>query len=143
MKILLQEHMDVKSVKKKVTNLIALSLCGNGVIFINHMYRFVHTYNVLNIIDCLESIKKVRGFMFADVEKSLKLAEYPDIGAPNFLLALGICCHTEYWGKFLNGSEQIYKKRQSKHDIGYSTKCFNDFFYQTWTILRIPHKFSS
>jgi hypothetical protein len=45
-------------------------------------------------------------------------------------LALGLCCYTEYWGKFLNRSEQTYKKtsRTSKTGVGYSTKCFNDFF---------------
>lgn len=48
------------------------------------------------------SILNVRNFMFGDIEKTLKLAEDPD-GAPNFLLALGLCCYTEYWGKLLLG----------------------------------------
>jgi len=45
-----------------------------------------------NIITLL----KVREFMFNDIEKTLCLAVNPQVGAPNFLLALNLCCYTEY-----------------------------------------------
>lgn len=44
--------------------------------------------------------------MFGDNTKTLKPAENKDIGAPNFLLALGLCCYTEYWGKLKCGIAQ-------------------------------------
>lgn len=40
--------------------------------------------------------------MFEDVEKTLALANSPQ-KAPNFLLALALCCYTEYWGKLKLG----------------------------------------
>jgi hypothetical protein len=78
---------------------------------------------VLGTVRTLESIKKVRDFMFADIERCLLT-----LPAPNFLLALGLCCYTEYWGKFLNVTEQEYNEQKAKSDPGYTTKCFNDFF---------------
>jgi hypothetical protein len=54
------------------------------------------------------SIDKVREFMFDDIDKTIRLA-HTSRGAPNFLLALGLCCYTEYWGKLLLGIER--KKR--------------------------------
>ena len=65
------------------------------------------------------SVKKVRDFMFGDLEKTLSLVNTPD-GAPNFLLALALCCYTEYWGQFLIGKKNRFH--------GYSRKCFNEFF---------------
>jgi hypothetical protein len=50
-----------------------------------------------------DSVLNVKRFMFDDIEKTLNLANYKTIGAPNFLLALGLCCYTEYWGKLLLG----------------------------------------
>lgn len=38
-------------------------------------------------------------------------------GSPNFLLALGLCCYTEYWGKLLLGISKDHGK-----------KCFEAFF---------------
>jgi hypothetical protein len=78
---------------------------------------------VLSTVRTMDSIRKVRDFMFADIEKCLDI-----IPAANFLLALGLCCYTEYWGKFLNMTEEDYKKQKPKPKIGYNTKCFNDFF---------------
>lgn len=49
---------------------------------------------------------QARDFMFGDITKSMRLAERIDIGAPNFLLALGLCCYTEYWGKLKCGIAQ-------------------------------------
>lgn len=40
--------------------------------------------------------------MYGDIEKTLELVSTKK-GAPNFLLALGLCCYTEYWGKLLLG----------------------------------------
>jgi hypothetical protein len=52
---------------------------------------------------CRNSVLNVRNFMFGDIEKTLKLADDPTVGSPNLLLALGLCCYTEYWGKLLLG----------------------------------------
>ncbi len=65
------------------------------------------------------SVLKVREFMFNDIEKTLCLAVNPQVGAPNFLLALGLCCYTEYWGKLLKGIK--------KNDRTSSRKAFNAF----------------
>jgi hypothetical protein len=58
------------------------------------------------------SIMQIRDFMFGDITKTLKLRENKEIGAPNFLLALGLCCYTEYWGKLKLGFAQD-KSRES------------------------------
>jgi hypothetical protein len=42
----------------------------------------------------------VKKSMFVDIEKAINLSKNSSIGAPNFLLALGLCCYTEYWGIF-------------------------------------------
>jgi hypothetical protein len=56
--------------------------------------------------------------MFNDIEKTLCLTVDPQVGTPNFLLALGLCCYTEYWGKLVEG----IKKGESK-----SAMAFNAF----------------
>lgn len=73
----------------------------------------------LQTSDYLVSVKKVRDFMFGDLEKTLSLINTP-AKAPNFLLALALCCYTEYWGQFLIGKKNRFH--------GYSRKCFNEFF---------------
>ena len=78
---------------------------------------------VLSTVRTMDSIRKVREFMFADIEKCLGV-----VPAPNFLIALGLCCYTEYWGKLLNMTEDEYKKQKPSPKISYPTKCFNDFF---------------
>jgi hypothetical protein len=50
------------------------------------------------------SVKKIRDFMFGDLEKTLSLVNTQN-NAPNFLLALALCCYTEYWGQFLIGKK--------------------------------------
>ncbi len=65
------------------------------------------------------SVKKIRDFMFGDLEKTLSLVNTQN-GAPNFLLALALCCYTEYWGQFLIGKKNRFH--------GYNRKCFNEFF---------------
>ena len=54
-----------------------------------------------------DPLLKVRRFMFDDIDKTIGLADNPNVGAPNFLLALGLCCYTEYWGKLLTGRKQV------------------------------------
>ncbi len=73
----------------------------------------------LHINDYIVSVKKIRDFMFGDLEKTLSLVNTP-ARAPNFLLALALCCYTEYWGQFLIGKKNRFH--------GYSRKCFNEFF---------------
>jgi hypothetical protein len=63
------------------------------------------------------SVMKVKEFMFNDIEKTINLVNDPRVGAPNFLLALGLCCYTEYWGRLLTG----IATREGK-------TCFNAFF---------------
>jgi hypothetical protein len=63
------------------------------------------------------SVNKVREFMFYDIEKTITLVNEPQIGVPNFLLALGLCCYTEYWGRLLTG---IATRK--------GNTCFNAFF---------------
>ena len=46
----------------------------------------------------LDTINRIKEFMFADLEKTLELTNTPK-GAPNFMLALVLCCYTEFWGK--------------------------------------------
>ncbi len=55
--------------------------------------------------------------MFNDLEKTMSLANQPEVGAPNFLLALRLCCYTEYWGRLLSGIAK-----------GKGKECFNMFF---------------
>jgi hypothetical protein len=67
----------------------------------------------------LETIKKMRDFMFADLEKTIDLVSTSK-GAPNFMLALVLCCYTEFWGKLLNGVSSPMK--------GDLPRFYNDFF---------------
>ena len=54
--------------------------------------------------------------MFDDLEKTIDLINTKR-AAPNFLLALVICCYIEYWGRLVSGI--------AKDD---SENCFNEFF---------------
>src|SRR5687768_10889824 len=49
------------------------------------------------------SLCKCRDFMYNDIQKSIGLAINSSIGAPNLLIALGLSCYTEYWGKIALG----------------------------------------
>jgi hypothetical protein len=60
--------------------------------------------------------------MFGDIDKTIKLVDTPK-GAPNFLLALGLCCYTEYWGKLLCGIEKKDRGEKSENP-------FNAFLYR-------------
>lgn len=51
--------------------------------------------------------------MFDDIDKTIQLA-HTQRGAPNFLLALGLCCYTEHWGKLLLGIERKNRGESSK-----------------------------
>ena len=59
---------------------------------------------MLKYDQAIVSVKKVRDFMFGDLEKTLSLVNTP-ARAPNFLLALALCCYTEYWIQFLIGKK--------------------------------------
>ena len=61
----------------------------------------------LHTNDYIASVKKVRDFMFGDLEKTFSLVDTQE-GAPNFLLALALCCYTEYWGQFLIGKKNRF-----------------------------------
>jgi hypothetical protein len=58
-----------------------------------------------------DSVLNVRRFMFDDIDKTIGLADNPNVGDPNFLLALGLCCYTEYWGKLLTGANKFDASR--------------------------------
>ncbi|HEX2405628.1 MAG TPA: hypothetical protein VHJ38_00350 [Nitrososphaeraceae archaeon] len=58
----------------------------------------------LHTNDYIVSVKKVRDFMFGDLEKTLSLIDTQE-GGPNFVLALALSCYTEYWGQFLIGKK--------------------------------------
>jgi hypothetical protein len=62
----------------------------------------------------LDTISKIKEFMFTDLDKTLELVNTPK-GAPNFMLALVLCCYTEFWGKM-------------KLPKGTSSERFNEFF---------------
>lgn len=62
----------------------------------------------------LDTINRIKEFMFADLEKTLELTNTPK-GAPNFMLALVLCCYTEFWGKM-------------KLPQGTNSERFNEFF---------------
>ena len=66
-----------------------------------------------------DSVLKLRKFMFSDIEKTLLLGYNSQSGAPNFLLALGLCCYTEYWGKLVEGIK--------KNDRNNNKNAFNAF----------------
>lgn len=67
-------------------------------------------------------IHKVRDFMFEDIDKTMQLIDTPR-GGPNFLLALGLCCYTEYWGKLILGIEKKERGEPSQDP-------FNEFLYR-------------
>ena len=62
----------------------------------------------------LDTINKIKEFIFADLEKTIELVNTPK-GAPNFMLALVLCCYTEFWGRM-------------KLPNGSSSERFNEFF---------------
>lgn len=49
-----------------------------------------------------DSVLKTREFMFSDLKAAVSLAQSKG-SAPNFLLALGLCCYTEFWGRLVQG----------------------------------------
>lgn len=63
----------------------------------------------------LDSVRKVSKFMLCDLNKTANLDKTP-VGGPNFLLALALCCYTEYWGKLVTENKLN------------STDSFNAFF---------------
>ena len=49
----------------------------------------------------LQTIEKIRDFMCADLDKTIALHHTSSKGAPNFMLALVLCCYTHFWGKLM------------------------------------------
>jgi hypothetical protein len=62
-----------------------------------------------------DPVLKVRDFIFEDIDKTLGLINCIR-GAPNFLLALGLCCYTEYWGKLSEGVQLNERKSKGSFD---------------------------
>ncbi len=62
---------------------------------------------ILDMVNKLDSVKRVRLFMIEDLEKTIGLASTPR-GAPNFMLALALCAYTEYWGRLVEGKASRY-----------------------------------
>jgi hypothetical protein len=62
------------------------------------------------------SVLKTKEFMFKDLNTTISLVKSKG-SAPNFLLALGLCCYTEFWGRLIKGSP-----------IKNEEDCFNEFF---------------
>lgn len=50
-----------------------------------------------------DSVLKAKAFMFRDISSTISLADAKNGSAPNFLLALGLCCYTEFWGRLTEG----------------------------------------
>jgi hypothetical protein len=76
------------------------------------------------IVARLQNIKKVRDFMKEDLAKTIELHRIPRLddptrtyGAPNFLIALVLCCYTEFWRRLVEGIPE-----------GKSRQCFEAFF---------------
>jgi hypothetical protein len=49
------------------------------------------------------SVLKAKAFMFKDISSTVSLADAKNGSAPNFLLALGLCCYTKFWGRLTEG----------------------------------------
>jgi hypothetical protein len=73
-----------------------------------------------------QPILNVRTFMFNDIKNTLSLKT-----APNFLLALCLCCYTEYWGKLRLGVP-AEEKRMSQDS-------FEKFLYGYLDPIYYPH----
>jgi hypothetical protein len=57
----------------------------------------------------LQTIEKIREFMINDLDKTIALVNSCK-GAPNFMLALVLCCYTHFWGKLMLYPEDDDKK---------------------------------
>jgi hypothetical protein len=64
----------------------------------------------------LKTIQGIRDFMINDLDKTIALVDSPK-GASKFMLALALCCYTEFWGKLKAFPEEKEEK-----------ECFESFF---------------
>jgi hypothetical protein len=64
---------------------------------------------------------QAKKFMVEDIQKSIDLEPK---GAPNILIALGLSCYTEYWGKLLLGCPKENSKRCYEEFL----KCLGDSY---------------
>jgi hypothetical protein len=91
--------------------------------------QVAHVYRKRTLKDTqyYNSISRARNFMIDDIEKGLRLEnetlsnDDKLVGAPNFLLALGLCCYTEYWGKLVLGIGQKQERGKSKSKHSFET----------------------
>jgi hypothetical protein len=87
-----------------------------------------------------DSVLQVRSFMFNDIEKTLCLTLNPQIGAPNFLLALGLCCYTEYWGKLVEGIKKSESKRSGEAFNSFLTRLDEAYYKDLLTQVNLYHE---
>jgi hypothetical protein len=72
----------------------------------------MHTKKLFSDSKYYGSVLKVQEFMVNDIQKTLSLKE-----TPNFLLVLGLCCYTEYWGKLRLGVEVKEQKSEKSFNV--------------------------
>jgi hypothetical protein len=79
----------------------------------------MHTKKLFSDSKYYGSVLKVQEFMVNDIQKTLSLKE-----TPNFLLVLGLCCYTEYWGKLRLGVQvKEQKSEKSFNEFDKSSRC--------------------
>jgi hypothetical protein len=68
------------------------------------------------------SIMQTQNFMYVDIQRCIDLDKLKHkgkkIGAPNFLIAVGLSCYTEYWGKLVLGLSR---------ETDVSKRCYEEF----------------
>lgn len=82
------------------------------------------------------SIMQTQNFMYVDIQRCIDLHKLKRkgkiIGAPNFLIAVGLSCYTEYWGKLVLGLSR-------ERDV--SRKAYEEFLKRLGTSYRTnPYK---
>src|SRR5919197_1754723 len=66
----------------------------------------------------VQTIQKIKEFMFADLDKTIALYDISPTHAPNFMLALVLCCYTEFWGRLIVSPKGEHEDK----------RCFKTFF---------------
>jgi hypothetical protein len=83
----------------------------------------VHTKKLFSDSKYYRPVLNVRNFMFDDIDKTFSIKE-----TPSFLIALGLCCYTEYWGKLKLGVE-AEERMSSRNSF---EKFLNDYLDPTY-----------
>lgn len=81
------------------------------------------------------SIMKTKEWMFEDIQKSIDLEPK---GAPNVLIALGLSCYTEYWGKLLLGTPREKSKECYEEFLRHLGKSYNPNPYEELLNMGLP-----